>query len=130
MNARPKDIDDYLSQLGAGQRDTLEKLRKAIKTAAPKAVECISYQIPAFRLDGKLLVAFGAAKKHCSFFPMSSATIRAHKKELGAYETCKGTIRFPIGKPLPNTIVRKLVKARIAQNAALSAPNTGRQKKS
>jgi uncharacterized protein YdhG (YjbR/CyaY superfamily) len=118
MNRKPKDIDDYFSQLGAEQRSTLEDLRKAIKAAAPKAVECISYQIPAFRLDGKLLVAFGAAKEHCSFFPMSSATIREHQRELSAYETSKGTIRFPIGRSLPNNIVRKLVKARIAQNAS------------
>lgn len=127
MNRNPKDIDDYLSRLGEEQRDTLEKLRRAIKAAAPKAVECISYQIPAFRLDGRLLVAFGAAKKHCSFFPMSSATIRAHQKELSAYETSKGTIRFPIGEPLPGRLVGKIVKARIAQNATILAERKKRK---
>src|SRR5258708_7466210 len=127
MNRKPKDIDDYLAQLGAEQRSTLEKLRRAIKAAAPRAVECISYQIPAFRLDGKLLVAFGAATKHCSFFPMSSATIRAHRKDLSAYETSKGTIRFPIGERLPNSLVRKIVKTRVAQNAAIIAERRKRK---
>jgi len=127
MNRKPKDIDDYLSQLGADQRSTLEKLRRAIKAAAPKAVECISYQIPAFRFDGKLLVAFGAAKKHCSFFPMSSSTIRAHQKELSGYDKSKGTIRFPIGESLPNSLVRKIVKARVAQNAAVIAERKKRK---
>ena len=119
MNRKPKDIDHYLSKLGAEQRKTLEKLRQAIRRAAPKAVECISYQIPAYRLEGRLLVAFGAAKKHCSFFPMSSATLKRHQKELRGYETSKGTIRFSIDEPLPARLVGKIVKARMAQNAAI-----------
>jgi uncharacterized protein YdhG (YjbR/CyaY superfamily) len=116
MAAKPKTIDEYLALLSADQRAALEKLRKAIKAAAPKAEECISYGLAAFRLDGKPLVAFGATASHCAFYPMSSATVPAHKDELKDYDTSKGTIRFQADKPLPGALVRKLVKARIAEN--------------
>src|SRR5919197_2082232 len=89
MAAKPKTIDEYLATLSSDKRGALQKLRKAIKAAAPKAEECISYQIAAFRLDGKMLVWFGAATNHCSFFP-GAAPIAAHKKELAGYETSKG----------------------------------------
>lgn len=108
-------IDDYLKGLPADKRAVLQKLRKTIRAAAPKAEECISYQIPAFRLNG-MLVGFGAAANHCAFYPMSPATVEAHRKDLEKYETSKGTIRFQPGKSLPATLVRKIVKARIAEN--------------
>ena len=117
MAAKPKTIDEYLAPLSSDKRAALEKLRKAIKAAAPKAEECISYQIPAFRLDGKMLVWFGAATNHCSFFPGASPIV-AHKDALKGYKTSKGTIRFPAASPLPDTLVKKLVKARIAERAA------------
>ena len=107
-------IDEYLAFLSADKRAALEKLRKSIKAAAPKAEECISYQVPAFRLGGRMLVAFGAAAKHCAFYP-GAFPVEAHKEELTEYDTSKGTIRFQAGKPLPATLVRKLVKARIAE---------------
>jgi len=110
---RARTIDEYLAPLSADQRAALQKLRKAIRAAAPKAEECISYQIPAFRLDGKLLAAFGAWKKHCAFYPGS--VMESFKDELGEYDTSKGTIRFPSDSPLPAALVRKLVKARIAR---------------
>jgi uncharacterized protein YdhG (YjbR/CyaY superfamily) len=113
-----RNIDEYLARLSADQRAALERLRKAIKATAPGAEECISYQIPAFRLHGKLLVGFGAAARHCSFYPMSAETVQAHKGELEGYDTSKGTIRFQADAPLPANLVRKLVKARIAENAA------------
>ena len=113
---KPQTIDEYLAPLKAGQKAALQKLRKSIKAAVPKAEECICYGVPAFRLAGRPLVAFGAAANHCSFFPMSSAAVTAFEKELQKYDTSKGTIRFPIAKPLPATLVRKLVKARIAEN--------------
>lgn len=112
---KAKTIDDYLEELPADKRAALEKLRKTIRAVAPKAEECISYQIPAFRLNG-VLVGFGAAANHCAFYPMSSATVEAHKKELKEYETSKGTIRFQPEKPLPTALVKKLIKARIAEN--------------
>jgi len=110
-------IDDYLAALPADQRAALEKLRGTIRAAAPKAEECISYQLPAFRLDGNVLVYFGAAAKHLSLYPGSVAAIAAHREELKNYSTSKGTIRFLPTRPLPVTLVRKLVKFRIAENA-------------
>ena len=117
MAAKPKTIDEYLAAVSADKRAALEKLRKTIRTAAPRAEECISYGLPAFRLDGRMLVAFGATANHCALYPMSSTTVEAHGEELRGYDTSKGTIRFQPGKPLPATLVRKLVKARIAENA-------------
>ena len=116
MTKNPRNIDQYLKALSGDKRAALEKLRRAIKAAAPKAEECISYAIPAFRLDGKFLVGFGAGKNHCAFYPGSRA-IEVHRRELEAYDTSKGTVRFPADHPLPATLVRKLVKARIASMA-------------
>jgi uncharacterized protein YdhG (YjbR/CyaY superfamily) len=116
MTGKPKTVDEYLAALSDDKRAALEKLRKTIRAAAPKAEECISYQLPAFRLDGRMLVGFGATAKHCAFYPMSSSTVEAHKDELKDYDTSKGTIRFQADNPLPAALVRKLVKARIAEN--------------
>jgi len=113
---RAKTIDEYLAALNDDKRAALQKLRKTIHAAAPVAEECISYQLPAFRLNG-MLVAFGATASHCAFYPMSTSTVAAHKEELKDYDTSKGTIRFQPEKPLPAALVRKLVKARIAENA-------------
>jgi len=115
MAGKPRTIDEYLAALSDDKRAALEKLRKSIRAAAPKAEECISYQLPAFRQDG-MLVAFGATAKHCAFYLMSSSTAESHKDELKDYDTSKGTIRFQADKPLPIALVRKLVRARIAEN--------------
>jgi len=115
MAGKPKTIDEYLAALSDDKRAALEKLRKTIRAAAPKAEECISYQLAAYRQNG-MLVAFGATANHCAFYLMSSSTVAAHKDELKDYDTSKGTIRFPANKPLPAALVRKLVKARIAEN--------------
>jgi uncharacterized protein YdhG (YjbR/CyaY superfamily) len=120
MSAKPRNIDEYLAPLASDKRTALEKLRKDIRAAAPGAEEVISYGIPAFRLGGRLLVGFGAAAKHCAFYP-GSHPIEAHRKDLAAYDTSKGTIRFPPNRPLPATLVRKLVKTRIAERAPKSA---------
>ena len=109
-----KTVDAYLAALPEEARATLEKIRKAIKAAAPKATEVISYQIPMYKQHG-MLVGFAAFKDHCSFFP-GAKPVATYKDELKAYETSKGTIRFPIGKPLPTALVKRLVKARIAEN--------------
>ena len=111
-------IDEYLAALTEDKRAALEKLRKTIKTVAPKAEECISYGLCAFRQDG-MLVAFGATPSHCAFYLMSSTMVEAHKNDLKGYDTSKGTIRFQPDKPLPAALVRKLVKARLAENATL-----------
>jgi uncharacterized protein YdhG (YjbR/CyaY superfamily) len=109
----PKTIDDYLSRLGPDQRSALQQLRERIQAVVPEAEECISYQLPAFKLNGKFLLAFGAAANHCAFYP--GAVVEDFKAELEDYKTSKGTIRFQPAKPLPAALVRKLVKARIAR---------------
>jgi uncharacterized protein YdhG (YjbR/CyaY superfamily) len=111
-----RDVEDYLARVPEEARATLEKLRKTIRATVPKAVEVIWYQMPTFKLNGRPLVCVGAFKNHCSLFPMSMAIINAHKEELQTYHTSKGTIRFPIGKPLPAALVKKIVKARIEEN--------------
>ena len=111
-----KTNDEYLAALSTDKRAALEKLRKTIRATVPKAEECISYGLAAFRLNGKPLVAFGASTNHCAFYPMSSSTVEAHKDLLMNFDTSKGTIRFTVDKPLPVSLVRKLVKARIAEN--------------
>ncbi len=111
-----KTPDDYLARVSEEKRAALETLRKAIRAAAPEAEECISYRLPAFRLNGKLLVAYGAAANHCAFYPGSVA--QALKEELKGHNTSKGTIRFPANRPLPPALVRKLVKLRIAKNSS------------
>ena len=115
--SKPRTIDDYLAALSDDKRAALEKLRKTIRSAAPKAEECISYQLPAFRQNG-MLVAFGATANHCAFYLMSSSTVAAHKDDLEGYDTSRGTLRFQADKPLPAALVRKLVKARVAENGA------------
>ena len=117
MQAQAETIDGYLAPLSAEKRAALEKLRRTIRSAAPEAEECISYRIPGFRLGGRLLVAFGAAANHCAFYP-GAHPMHAHKNELTPYDTSKGTIRFRPDDPLPATLVRKLVKTRIAEYAA------------
>jgi|SRR6476469_8748475 uncharacterized protein YdhG (YjbR/CyaY superfamily) len=112
--ATPKSIDQYLSRLPDDKRRALTKLRKDIKAAAPRAEECISYQIPAFRLDGRMLVWFHAAATHCSFFP-GAHPVAVWRNALKKYSTSKGTIRFPPDKPLPSALVKRLVNARIAE---------------
>ena len=114
---KPATIDEYLASLAPRPRATLEKLRKAIKAAAPGAEECISYGLAAFRLDGVLIAGLGAGADHCAYYPMSGKTVETVKDELAGYETSKGTIRFPPEKPLPGALVKKLIKARLAEGA-------------
>jgi len=113
-------VEQYLSRVSDQQRGALERIRKAVREVAPRAEECISYGLPAFRLDGRPLVAYGASAGHCAFYPMSGETIAQHSDLLGAYETSKGTIRFDPGKPLPPGLVKRLVRARIRENAERS----------
>jgi uncharacterized protein YdhG (YjbR/CyaY superfamily) len=111
-----KDVDKYLAAVSEPARSTLNTIRATIRSAVPpEAAEGISYGIPVFKYKGAL-VWFAAFSKHCSFFPGSLAAIAASKNELKDYQTSKGTIRFPVDKPLPATLVRKLVKARITEN--------------
>lgn len=109
-----KTIDGYLAKVSDDQRVALEKLRKTIKAVMPKAEECICYQIPSFRLGKKYVVSFAAWANHCAFYPGSHA-IKVHQAALKSYDLDKGTVRFPVARPLPSVLVRKLVRARIAQ---------------
>jgi uncharacterized protein YdhG (YjbR/CyaY superfamily) len=108
-------VDDYLATVPADARAALMKLRQVIRAAAPRATEGISYQIPTFKHHGPL-VAFAAFKDHCGFYVMSPEVMRAHAAELEGYVLGKGSIRFQASKPLPASLVRKLVRARIAEN--------------
>src|SRR5437868_14143999 len=106
ITTKPKTHDDYLARVSSDKRAALQKLRKAIKAAAPKAEECISYQLPAFRLNGKFLVAYGPGANHCGFYPGSFG--QAFKKELKGYDTSKGTVRFSADKPLALVMMRNV----------------------
>lgn len=117
MPTKPSTVDDYLSRLTDPQRSALEKLRRDIRAAAPAAEECISYDVPSYRIGSRLLVSFAAAKNHCAFYP-GAHPIRAHADLLKGYDLAKGTIRFPAEKPLSATLVRKLVKTRLAERRA------------
>jgi uncharacterized protein YdhG (YjbR/CyaY superfamily) len=109
-------IDDYLSRLPEEQRAALQAVREIVHAEAPGAEECISYQVPAFRLDGKVLVGFGAGKGHCTFFPMSGSTVADFKERLVGYETTKGSVKFPVDRPLPPDLIRAMIAARMAEN--------------
>jgi uncharacterized protein YdhG (YjbR/CyaY superfamily) len=110
----PKNMDEYLAGVPEPARSTLNKIRAAIRSAVPpEATETISYRIPAFKYKG-VLVWFAAFSDHCSLFPTASV-IEAFKKELEGFPTSRGTIQFPTDKPLPAALVKKLVKARVAQ---------------
>ena len=111
----PKTIDKYLASVNANHRDALQKIREAIHAVAPNAEECISYGIPAFRLNGRALVFFGAWANHCAFYPGSPASLKKFRSDLKGFQLSKGTIRFSSDNPLPVALVKKLVKARVAQ---------------
>src|SRR5579859_963875 len=110
----PKSVDEYLAGVPEPARGTLNKIRAAIRSAAPsEATEVISYGIPAFKHNG-VLVWFAAFSNHCSLFP-TAAVIEKFKNELKGYTISKGTIQFPADKPLPAALVKKMVKARVAR---------------
>jgi uncharacterized protein YdhG (YjbR/CyaY superfamily) len=112
---KPQTIDEYLATAKPDQRRTLAKLRKTIHAVAPRVEECISYGIPAFRFNGRSLVFFGAWANHCSFYPGSSTTLKQFRDDLKGFQITKGTIRFSHDNPLPTTLVKKLIKARIRE---------------
>jgi len=111
-------VDEYLAAIPEAPRAALEKLRATIKAAAPEATEAISYQMPAFKLDGRFLVSYAAFKDHCSLFPASERVLEEHGDALKAYFSGKGTLRFTADEPIPATLVRKIVKTRIEEEVA------------
>ena len=109
-------VEAYLAKVPEPARSTLEKIRATIRSVVPaETTECLSYGIPAFRYKGGL-VGYAAFKNHCSFFPMQASLIDTMKEDLKAYRTSKGTLQFAVDKPLPAALVKKMVKARIAEN--------------
>lgn len=110
-----KDVDAYLATVPEDTRVVLQKLREAIKSAAPEAEELISYQMPAYRYKGRL-VYFAAFKNHCSFFGVSQSVLKKFSKELEPFDVSGTTIHFSADKPLPATLVKKIVRARVKEN--------------
>ena len=111
----PQTVEEYLARIPEPARSTLQKIRATIRSAVPaEATEAISYRMPAFKYKGTLMW-YAAFADHCSLFPGASV-IAAFKNELKGYTVSKGTIRFPVDKPLPSALVKKLVKAKIAEN--------------
>jgi len=114
--APPKSVDEYIEAVSEPARSTLKKIRAIIRSVVPpETTETISYGIPTFKYKGSLF-AFAAFSNHCSLFPMGSSVIQTFKDDLKGFPTSKGTIRFPVDQPPPAALVKKLVKARIAQN--------------
>jgi uncharacterized protein YdhG (YjbR/CyaY superfamily) len=112
----PRTIDEYLFTLSEKQQEVLCTLWEIIKTIAPDVEEAISYQIPVFKQNG-MLVGFGAAKKHLSFYVMSMTLLEQYKEELQGYDYSGSTIRFSVDNPLPNELVEKIVRKRVEMNA-------------
>ena len=112
-----KTIDEYLARIEPEQRTALEALRQVIRKAAPKAEEVITYGIPAFKQNG-FLIGFAASAKHCSLHPMNNHTVADFAADLAGYSMSTGTVRFTPDKPLPAAVVAKIVKTRVAENAA------------
>ena len=110
-----KAVRAYIDSLPPGSRREINKMRAAIRSVAPKAVEVMAYGIPAFKLDGRVLVYYAAWKEHTSLYPITPRTTREHAAAVRDYEMGKGTIRFPLDEPLPVALVKRLVKTRMAE---------------
>ena len=109
------DVDKYLASLDAPKRTTLEHLRQAILDVVPDADECISYGVPAFKVEGKVVAGFAAFKNHLSYLPHSGSVFPELTDQLAGYRTSKGALQFPIDEPLPVPLVEQLIKVRIRQ---------------
>lgn len=115
MLRKATDIDQYLAGVTGARRTALEKLRRTIRQVIPEAQECISYNMPAFRLNGTVVAGFLATAKGCSYFPFSGTTLETLARDVSGYEQTKGSLHFDPVKPLPSALVRKLLKARIVE---------------
>lgn len=113
-----KDVDAYLAEVPEDQRAALEHIREIVRAAAPTATESVSYGFPTFKLDGRGLIWYAAWKNHCSIYPLTAGIREAHAKELEPFDTEKGTIRFTPEQPLPASLIKKIVKARITEEEA------------
>jgi len=110
-----EDVDAYLQALDEPKRSSLEQLRRAILEVVPDAEECISYQVPAFRVRGKVVAGFAAFKNHLSYLPHSGSVFPELTDEVGPYRTSSGALQFPIDEPLPPRLVKRLLEVRMRQ---------------
>jgi uncharacterized protein YdhG (YjbR/CyaY superfamily) len=110
-----KQIDDYLARIEEPKKSTLESLRRTILEIIPESEQCITYQVPTFKVGGKSVAGFAAYKNHCSYFPMSGSVLKQLGDELARYKTSSGALQFPVDKPLVKAFVRKLIKIRLAE---------------
>jgi uncharacterized protein YdhG (YjbR/CyaY superfamily) len=110
-----QEVDDYLANVEEPKRATLEELRKTIRAIIPEAEEVISYGMPAFRLHGKVIAGFAAFKNHLAYLPHSGSVFVELRDDLAGYKSTEGSLHFPIGKPLPNGLVKKLIAVRLRQ---------------
>lgn len=118
MAKKPATIDEYLASVSPDRRAALEKLRRTIHSVIPDAEECMSYSMPAFRYGGNVVAGFLATAKGCSYFPFSGTTLSTLSSELAKYDKTKSALHFDPKRPLPAALVRKLIKARIAETLA------------
>jgi uncharacterized protein YdhG (YjbR/CyaY superfamily) len=109
----PRGIDEYLATLEEPKRKTLQELRQTIRGIIPDAEECISYGMPAFRLDGKVIAGFSAFKNHLAYLPHSGSVLQELSDDLAGYESTPGSLHFPIDQPLPTALVKKLIATRL-----------------
>src|SRR5918998_1866069 len=122
MNATPKTTDEYLAALPRDQREAFEELRAAIRAAAPDAQASISSGVPAFKHRGKYLVSFGAARRHVALYVMRGSALEALRNDLEAYDTSNTVVRFAPDEPIPASLVKKIVEARLGEIEEKSAP--------
>lgn len=115
MPGKPTTIDEYLAKVTGPRKTALARLRKTIRSIVPDAEECISYSIPAFRLDGQIVAGFCAHRTGCSYVPFSGSTLKTVARFVRHYDQTKGSLHFTTDHPLPATLVRRLIKARIAE---------------
>jgi uncharacterized protein YdhG (YjbR/CyaY superfamily) len=108
-------IDDYLAKIEEPKRSTLERLRRTILGIVPEAEECISYQVPAFRVDGEVIAGFAAFKKHLSYLPFSGSVLNQLSEELEGYDKTLSALHFPVDRPLPQALVEKLINVRLGE---------------
>jgi uncharacterized protein YdhG (YjbR/CyaY superfamily) len=115
MPPRPATIDEYLGTVHGEKRRALEQLRRTIRSIVPEAEECISYRLPAFRVDGVVVAGFCATVKGCSYYPFSGSTLRTLAREVSGYQQTRGSLHFSPDQPLSKVLVRKLIRARMAE---------------
>jgi uncharacterized protein YdhG (YjbR/CyaY superfamily) len=108
-------IEDYLAKVEEPKRSTLEQLRRTIREIVPEAEECISYQVPAFRVDGKVIAGFAAFKNHLSYLPFSGSVLNKLTDELAGYDKTVSALHFPVDRPLPQALVKKLIDVRLRE---------------